>query len=322
MSCQSIRGSVDSASRFRASRQQRRGRRTYTLSDRPAIEYTFAALDAAQGRNTMARGSFHNDDRDADPRTAGCLPALRRDHGARRRRLHRQQGRDLRRHRPQRRGQDERLQLHLRPLSPRQGENPLRGQRHHRPHARPPRAPRHGALVPEHRAVQGHDGDRQPDARPAHPHEDRPADRRAVLRPGPARGDPQPRGRRGDRRLPRDPGDPSESRRHAGLRAAKARRAGPGACARTAGAAARRADGRHERRGDRGHGALRPRHQPGTRHHDRADRARHGRGDGHLRPDLRHRLRRQARRGDAGRDPGQPERHQRLPRRNRRALQH
>ena len=54
----------------------------------------------------------------------------------------------------------------------------------------------------------------------------------------------------------------------------------------------------------------------------RPDRARHGRRHGHLRPDLRDRLRRQARRRHAGRDPGQPERRQRLPRRNRRALQH
>ena len=47
-------------------------------------------------------------------------------------------------------------------------------------------------------------------------------------------------------------------------------------------AAARRADGRHERRGEAGHVPLHPRRQRRVRHHHRADRARHGRGDGHL----------------------------------------
>ena len=49
-----------------------------------------------------------------------------------------------------------------------------------------------------------------------------------------------------------------------------------------AGAAPRRADGRHERRGEAGHEPLHPRRQRRVRHDHRADRARHGRRDGHL----------------------------------------
>jgi branched-chain amino acid transport system ATP-binding protein len=47
-------------------------------------------------------------------------------------------------------------------------------------------------------------------------------------------------------------------------------------------AAARRADGRHERRGKAGHVPFHPRRQRPVRHHHRPDRARYGRGDGHL----------------------------------------
>ncbi len=94
---------------------------------------------------------------------------------------------------------------------------------------------------------------------------------------------PPPAGR-GDHRLPGDPAHPQEDRRHAGLRPAEAGRAGPGAGPRTEAAAARRADGRHEPGGDRGHGPLHPRHQRGDGGDRPADRARHGRGHGHLRP--------------------------------------
>ena len=83
------------------------------------------------------------------------------------------------------------------------------------------------------------------------------------------------------------------------LRPAEARRPRPRAADGAAAAAARRADGRHERRGEAGHVPLRPRRQRRVRHHDRADRARHGRGDGHLRPRRGARLRQEDRRRHA-----------------------
>ena len=61
--------------------------------------------------------------------------------------------------------------------------------------------------------------------------------------------------------------------------------------ARARAAAARRADGRHEHRGEAGHVPLRARRERRVRHHDLPDRARHGRGHGHLRPRRRARLR-------------------------------
>ena len=107
---------------------------------------------------------------------------------------------------------------------------------------------------------------------------------RALLGPGPARGDPPPRSLRGDHRVPEAAGSAQAADRGAGLRPAQARRAGAGAGAGAQGAAARRADGRHEPGREGGHGALRARREPGARRDGRADRARHGRGDGHLRP--------------------------------------
>ena len=91
------------------------------------------------------------------------------------------------------------------------------------------------------------------------------------------------RARREDHRLPRDPGDPEDTGGQAPLRPAEARGAGAGAGDGAQGAAARRADGRDERRGEAGHGPLHPRRQRPVGHDDHADRARHGRGDGHLR---------------------------------------
>jgi energy-coupling factor transporter ATP-binding protein EcfA2 len=79
-----------------------------------------------------------------------------------------------------------------------------------------------------------------------------------------------------------------EIRKHAGgpaaLRLAETGRTRP--CARHGAgiAAARRADGRHEPRGERRYVALCARRERPFRHHHRADRARHGRGDGPVRP--------------------------------------
>ena len=110
-----------------------------------------------------------------------------------------------------------------------------------------------------------------------------------------------PRGLRGDHRVPEAAGSAQAADRGAGLRPAQARRARPRAGARAQGAAARRADGRHEPGREGGHGALRPRREPGARRHRRPDRARHGRGHGHLRPRRRARPRPRDRRGHAGR---------------------
>ena len=62
------------------------------------------------------------------------------------------------------------------------------------------------------------------------------------------------------------------------------------------GAAARRADGRHEPGRKRRHGPLHSRGEPGMGDHDHPDRARHGGGDGHFRTGGRARPRPQDRR--------------------------
>jgi branched-chain amino acid transport system ATP-binding protein len=85
------------------------------------------------------------------------------------------------------------------------------------------------------------------------------------------------------------------------VRAAEARRARARAGGGADDAAARRADGRHERRGEAGHVPLRARRQRAVRDDDRPDRARHGRGDGHLRSRGRARLRQEDRRRPARR---------------------
>ena len=74
------------------------------------------------------------------------------------------------------------------------------------------------------------------------------------------------RRRRADHRLPRDPAVPQDAGRPAALRPAEAGRPRPGAGDGAAGAAARRADGRHERRGEAGHEPLHPRRQRRVRH--------------------------------------------------------
>ncbi len=119
---------------------------------------------------------------------------------------------------------------------------------------------------------------------------------------------------RGDHRLPQDPGNPPHPGRPAALRPAKARGARP--CARHGAgfAAARRADGRHEHRRERGHVALRARRERPLRHHHRVDRARHGRGDGPVRPGGRARSRHQDRRRHARRNDEQSGRDRRLSR--------
>ena len=103
-------------------------------------------------------------------------------------------------------------------------------------------------------------------------------------RAGAARGGGAPPSGRGDHRLPEDPAHPQGAGRPAALRPAEARRARPRARHGARSPAARRADGRHERRGEGGHVPLHPRPQRLLRHDHRADRARHGRGDGSVRP--------------------------------------
>ena len=83
---------------------------------------------------------------------------------------------------------------------------------------------------------------------------------------GRARGDGAARVRRAHHRLPRDPALPQDAGRPAALRPAEARRPRPRAGDGAAGAAARRADGRHERRGEAGHEPLHPRRQRRVRH--------------------------------------------------------
>ena len=80
-------------------------------------------------------------------------------------------------------------------------------------------------------------------------------------RPGAGRGGRASPPGRGDHRLPRDPAYPQGPGRAAALRAAEARRARPRAGDGARPAAARRADGRHEPRGEGGHVALHPRRE-------------------------------------------------------------
>ena len=100
----------------------------------------------------------------------------------------------------------------------------------------------------------------------------------------------------------------------AAVRPAEASRPRPRAGDGAAGAAARRADGRNERRGKAGHEPLHPRRQRRVRHDDRADRARHERRDGHQRPRRGARLRQEDRRRHARRGTQRPGGGQRLSR--------
>ena len=169
----------------------------------------------------------------------------------------------------------------------------------------------HRAHLPEPGAVQGHERARQHHDRAQPEDEDATCFLQALrIGPGAARGDRAPRVRRAHHRLPRDPAVPQDAGGPPALRPAEARRPRPRAGDGAAGAAARRADGRHERRGEAGHVPLHPRRQRRVRHHHRADRARHGRGDGHLRPRGGARLRQQDRRRHARRGARQPRRDQ------------
>ena len=102
--------------------------------------------------------------------------------------------------------------------------------------------------------------------------------------PGPAAGARRPGRGRGDRRLPRAGAVAPAAGRPAAVRRAEAGRARPGAGHGAEAAAARRAGGGHEPRGDRGHGPLHPRHPRRARHPDHPRRARHGPGHGPGRP--------------------------------------
>ncbi len=201
------------------------------------------------------------------------------------------QGRDHRRHRPERRGQDDGVQLHHRLLSPdlRHAAADPCGRRHLRSGApariqdRGPRAGR--AHVPEHPAVRRHDRARKPaggaaqraDADDGVRH--RRGARTVALSGGRARGHRQGALLAGGDRLDRARG---RSGRRAALRRAAAARDRARHVHRPGDAVPRRAGGRAEparnRRADR---PLAP--HPRRRLHAAADRARHGAGDARCR---------------------------------------
>ena len=185
--------------------------------------------------------------------TARCrryLALVRRREGAQRRELRRAPGGDPRHHRPQRRRQVVDAQRHQRRVSPAAGHGTLpgRGAPEHGP--APRRRAGRGSHVPEHRAVQGHDGARQHHDR-AQSEDARHAARAGDLPgPQPAGGTGAPCQGRGDHRLPADRAHPQDTRRPVALRPAEARGAGTRAGSGADPAAAGRADGRDERRGE------------------------------------------------------------------------
>ena len=113
--------------------------------------------------------------------------------------------------------------------------------------------------LPEHRAVRQPDRARQPDARPPPPQHLRRAVLVRLARQGAAVRAAQPGSGRGHHRLPRAGAVAAVPRRATALRRAEARRARPRAGHGAQAPAARRAGGRDEPRGDRGHGPLHPR---------------------------------------------------------------
>src|SRR3954468_3827620 len=240
------------------------------------------------------------------PLIRGCESALRRF-------VRRAQPRGSRHHRPQRGRQELDAQRAERRVPAAEGPHPL--PRPRVPQHGPPRGGVHGHRphLPEHRALQGHDGARQRHDRP------QPQDALQLRRAGAVdrarapRGDGASARGRGDHRLPRDPAHPQDSGRAPALRPAEARRACARPCRRANASSSRRADGGHEPGRKAGHVPLHPRRERPLRHHARPDRARHGRGDGHLAARRRARLRPQDRRRHAGGDPRRREGHCRLP---------
>ena len=244
----------------------------------------------------------------------GHSSQLRWREGDRRRRLRRQSRRDLVDHRAERRRQELDAERDQRLLSSVARPDLFRGQGPHAP-ARGRRRP--AGLrphVPEHRALQGDVDARQHHDRALAQDQRQLPVGRAVLGVRAEGGDEAARARREDHRLPRDPGDPQDAGGQAPLRPAEAGRARPRAGDGAQGAAARRADGRDERRGEGGHGPLHPRRQRPVGDDDHPDRARHGRGDGHLALRRRDGPRCEDRRGLAHRGQGRSGRHPRLPR--------
>ena len=195
--------------------------------------------------------------------------------------------RAVRHHRPERRRQDLDLQRALRRLpAAARAASSSTARTIARPPAAPDRRRGHGPHLPEHRALREPDRARQPDARPAHAPA---ATARSRRSPGSGRAR-----RAGARRTaPRSRTSSTSSSSSSGarlpggpaaLRRAEAGRARPGAGDAAQAAAARRAGGRHEPRGDRGHGPLHPRHPRRAGHPDHPGRARHGPGHGPRRP--------------------------------------
>ena len=217
---------------------------------------------------------------------------VRRREGAQRRLLRHPQGRNPRHHRPERRRQDLDAQRHQRLLSAAAGPHHLQGRDARADAAARGGAWRHRAHVPERRAVPRHDRARQHHGRPHAEDAQRTSSgsccataRRCARRSSTAAASRRSSTSSRSRQIRTRAGRP------AALRPAEARRARPRARDGAGPAAARRADGRHEPRRERGHVALHPRRERSLRHHDRADRARHGRGDGPVRPRRRARLR-------------------------------
>ena len=228
--------------------------------------------------------------------------------GAHRRVVRHPQGRDPRHHRPERRRQDVDAQRHQRLLPSAAGPHHLQGRD---APARCARTRRRAAASPARSRTSrcsGHDR-RSTTSWPGRTLKMQRGFFWQLLRYGPA----LRRGDRASRNASRRSSTFSRSQHirkmpvgQAALRPAEAGRARPRAGHGAGAPAARRADGRHEPRGEGGHVALHPRREPAVRHHHRADRARHGRGDGPVRPRRRARIRpqdrrRHARRGQARR---------------------
>ncbi len=193
------------------------------------------------------------------------------------------------------------VQLHQRDLQADRGACGAGGRGHHRPAAAQAGAARHGADVPDARAVQGPDRAREHDDRalPARARRDGRRDAAAAARR--ARRDPPARARRGDPRAARDRAPAPPRRDRPLLRLPEARRARPRAGPGPVDPLPRRADGRHDRRREGGHVGVHPRLARRAGQHGRPDRARHGRRHGPRRARRGARLRPQDRRRHARR---------------------
>ena len=193
----------------------------------------------------------------APPRHQRPHPPLRRRDCALRPRHAGARGRAARADRAQRSGQDQRSELHFRALPPAGGtyrpDRPRRDPARPQPAAAPPhRRARRGTHLPEHRALQAHDGAGQPHAGPPRAHEGRRAQRRDLPGPPAAPGNRASALRGRDHRLHELGAGAERDRGHLGLREPAAGGDGARAGARSAHPAPGRAHGGYERGGEGG----------------------------------------------------------------------